>query len=400
MPSASIAAGASATLSPVGALDTSLLEQAHAKAKQADSAILSDRPQEAAQLYASASAAFGELREATHDAEAKRMLELLQLKYLRIATQLALQLQIHPGELFASTGTDASTAPGPTANSTTVSSPTASAAAAAAATATTAIGWASSLASSLAAARGIPSSSPTTTAASSSPSSPATSTRTPSAPVSKGFDDLINAHKTSLDASLNKLFQSAANVRAAYDGLQRQLLHEGASAASLQALPAFEQPMAFGGGVMDSFFMVPDVRRGANWERGFDDADTRKLLRPRLSSDGHTDRLSAGDDVANAATHLYDSLKANEAALKRQRDMLMSSVTKLKVEMRARESRRSREYESKLERLEAENEKLKISNGRLKKKWLDLEETARTKRAAANAAAAAATASAPNDDER
>ncbi|KAK9369855.1 hypothetical protein V1509DRAFT_619311 [Lipomyces kononenkoae] len=155
-------------------------------------------------------------------------------------------------------------------------------------------------------------------------------------------EDPFTKYNGLLDSSWNKLQQSMAKTAAVFDAIRRQnpsLKHDGESYSN-----SFE-----------SFYVVPD-------------------------EDG---RRYDSEEWTGAITDLGSSLAACENAIKRQKDVMRTGLGKLRQEVKTRESRRVQELENEIERLVAENEKLKISNGRLRSRWEGLKESARKRRDAA-----------------
>ncbi|KAK9246162.1 hypothetical protein V1506DRAFT_189227 [Lipomyces tetrasporus] len=157
-----------------------------------------------------------------------------------------------------------------------------------------------------------------------------------SAPVE---EDPFMKYNALLETGLNKLQQSLAKTVAAFHKIRRQS-------------QGFKQGEESYNNSFDSYYVVPDESRRFDIEEG------------------------AGTLVAEVAS----SLAACESTMKRQKDVIRTSLGKLRQEVKTRESRRVRELESEIERLVAENEKLKISNGRLRSRWEGLKESARKRR--------------------
>ncbi|KAK9316454.1 hypothetical protein V1524DRAFT_377364 [Lipomyces starkeyi] len=151
-------------------------------------------------------------------------------------------------------------------------------------------------------------------------------------------EDPFTKYNALLETSLNKLQQSMAKTAALFETIRRQnagLKHDGESYSSS----------------FDSFYVIPDESR-------------------RFDS----------EESSGGLVEVASSLAACESTMKRQKDVVRIGLGKLRQEIKTRESRRVRELESEIERLVAENEKLKISNGRLRSRWEGLKESARKRR--------------------
>ncbi|KAK7202796.1 hypothetical protein BZA70DRAFT_291949 [Myxozyma melibiosi] len=323
-------------------MDEVTLQKAHSEATKADAAVLSRRPKDAISLYASAASMFESLQTSTKDDEARRMLLLLQQKYARLSAQIKTHLETNPemfkkssvGQQLHSVGSGASSS-------------------------------ASALASSLASARGIAANDidqhyvnvkHRSSRAASDLAPP--SALAAAAMGHDGNDDLFTRFNSTIEICMTRLFHSSGKTVAAFDALRRQ------GGAGLDQ---------YGTG-MESFYVVPTSRKET-----------------AASSDpGESSTSSTGQPSATLVSEITSSLSAHETNLRKQRDVMRNNLGKLRMEIRARESRRTKELEGEIERLVAENEKLKISNGRLKTRWDNLMESARKRREVAAGADAAA----------
>lgn len=272
------------------------------------------------------------------------MLEILQKKYKQMSDQIKTNLEANP-EIFKHAYEQTSTRH--------VASATKSSGA---------------LATSLASARGIEASdidqhyvnvkhrARLSHAAADTPPSPLAAAAMAAAAIGHNSnDDLFSKFNASLEASINKIYQSSNKILASFEILRRQN----------SALAGGQQFDMFGGGGVESYYLVPPTHK--------DGTDYENPSFQQLSQSTMT-----------LASELSSSCAAHESNLRRQRDVLRNGLAKLKMDIRTRESRRTRELENEIERLVAENEKLKIANGRLKGRWDNLKESARKRRDSSN----------------
>ncbi|KAK9234628.1 hypothetical protein V1525DRAFT_412451 [Lipomyces kononenkoae] len=155
-------------------------------------------------------------------------------------------------------------------------------------------------------------------------------------------EDLFTKYNALLESSWNKLQQSMAKTAALFDGIRRQN-------------PSVKRDGESYSNTFESFYVVPA-------EGG---------------------RRGDSEEWTGAMAEIASSFAACESAAKRQKDVMRTGLGKLRQEVKTRESRRVQELENEIERLVAENEKLKISNGRLRSRWEGLKESARKRRDAA-----------------
>ncbi|KAK9477915.1 hypothetical protein V1514DRAFT_332306 [Lipomyces japonicus] len=154
-----------------------------------------------------------------------------------------------------------------------------------------------------------------------------------------GGEDPFNKFSASLEASFNKIGQSSNKTSSLLDSLRRQ--HPG--------LFGIDGPNSHNNNnnTIESFYVVP----------GKFDTDVT--------------------ENSNLLVDLLKQISVYENLIRRQRDVMRSNLGKLRQEVHSRETRTVREFESEIERLVAENDKLKIQNGRLRSRWEGLKESAK-----------------------
>lgn len=128
---------------------------------------------------------------------------------------------------------------------------------------------------------------------------------------------------------------------------------------------ALEKATASGAGlpngpdfVTDSFYVVPADESSSTREELIAEISNLRQILQKTSSQLH----------------------AYEVAIKAQKDITKAGLNQLKQDVKLRESTTQRQYDTEIELLKSENDKLKIQNGRLKSRWDDLKQQARKKR--------------------
>ncbi|KAK9469167.1 hypothetical protein V1512DRAFT_255646 [Lipomyces arxii] len=154
-------------------------------------------------------------------------------------------------------------------------------------------------------------------------------------------DDAFVRFNASLEASMNKMHQAAAKIAADLESFR-------------QEQPALFREKWQDVSALDSFYVVP--------ESPFRNNEDKSVIGVKLSR----------------------SIAACESVVRRQRDVMRTNLAKLRQDVKMREGRITRELENEIERLVAENEKLKINNGRLRSKWEGLRESAKKRRTIQN----------------
>lgn len=110
--------------------------------------------------------------------------------------------------------------------------------------------------------------------------------------------------------------------------------------------------------VTDSFYVVPDDESSSTKEELLAEISNLRQILQKTSSQLH----------------------AYEMAVKAQKDITKAGLNQLKHDVKVKESTTQRQYDTEIEQLRSENDKLKIQNGRLKSRWDDLKQQARKKR--------------------
>lgn len=170
------------------------------------------------------------------------------------------------------------------------------------------------------------------------------------------------------DDPLNRLYNSFNASFVKMLGVERRERETGSASSIPSSILLHNGATVPGGthGKDESFYLVPNQAAYSA------SSNTKNMTSSQLANENASLRQLLAK--SNAQVQAY------ETAIRKQKDVLKSSVAQARLELNARDTLRNRQYEVEIDRLKTDNDKLKIQISRLKSRWDGLKESARKRR--------------------